>query len=97
MGVSRPFPPLSFTVLKKRRGRPGIFGHAVKSGRQCTCKHMGWGDPGGGGGGGGGSLAGQTFAARGGEGGAREGGKRTSGHYRQVSVAWPYGIWIWRN
>ena len=25
------------------------------------------------------SLAGQTFAARGGEGGAREGGKRTSG------------------
>ena len=34
------------------------------------------------------SLAGQTFAARGGEGGTREGGKRTSGHYRQVSVAW---------
>ena len=34
------------------------------------------------------SLAGQTFAARGGEGGAREGGKRTSGHFRQVSVAW---------
>ena len=33
------------------------------------------------------SLAGQTFAARGGKGGAREGGKRTSGHYRQVSVA----------
>ena len=34
------------------------------------------------------SLAGQTFAARGGEGGARKGGKRTSGHFRQVSVAW---------
>ena len=34
------------------------------------------------------SLVGQTFAARGGEGGAREGGKRTSGHYRQVSVTW---------
>ena len=32
------------------------------------------------------SLAGQTFAARGGEGGAREGGKRTSGHFRQVFV-----------
>ena len=27
------------------------------------------------------SLAGQMFAARRGEGGAREGGKRTSGHY----------------
>ena len=32
------------------------------------------------------SLAGQTFAARGGEGCAREGGKRTSGHFRQVFV-----------
>ena len=32
------------------------------------------------------SLAGQTFAARGGKGGAREGGKRTSGHFRQVFV-----------
>ena len=31
-------------------------------------------------------LAGQTFAARGGEGGAREWGKRTSGHFRQVFV-----------
>ena len=32
------------------------------------------------------SLAGQTFAARGRDGGARERGKRTSGHYRQVFV-----------
>ena len=32
------------------------------------------------------SLAGETFAARGGEGGVRERGKRTSGHFRQVFV-----------
>ena len=32
------------------------------------------------------SLAGQTFTARGRDGGAREREKRTSGHYRQVFV-----------